>query len=298
MGLTAERLAEQYGITRAEQDDFAARSQQRYAVARTAGAFDAEMVAVDPLETDEPPRPETTTGTLAGLRPVFLAAREGDRDRRQCVRDQMTGRRCWWCAMRIEAASAGLTPLAVITETASAGCEPSMMGLGPVHAVRRLGRDVNDFDVVELNEAFAAQSLACIRELGLDEARVNPDGGAIAVGHPIGASGARLLVHLAHRARRGGLATLCVCGMGERRGHRATVRKRADESPRGNRLDSFVVPLWKHEVAHGAGRRCGLRGASPVECSISRSILGAGHRKARSAISRSVSRGIGGVQRR
>jgi len=99
-----------------------------------------------------------------------------------------------------------------ITASAAVGCEPSLMGLGPVYATRRLGRDVAEFDLIELNEAFAAQSLACIQELGLDEEKVNVDGGAIALGHPIGASGARLLVHLAHRKPQRGLATLCVGG--------------------------------------------------------------------------------------
>ena len=107
---------------------------------------------------------------------------------------------------------AGLSPLMMITNHASVGCEPALMGLGPVHATRRVSRDVSEFEMIELNEAFAAQSLACMQELGLDEDRVNPDGGAIALGHPIGASGARLLVHLAHRQPRRGLATLCVGG--------------------------------------------------------------------------------------
>ena len=106
----------------------------------------------------------------------------------------------------------GLQPLAIITAQAAVGCEPELMGLGPVHATRRLSSDPAEFDLIELNEAFAAQSLACIQELGLDPARVNVDGGAIALGHPIGASGARLLVHLAHRKPRRGLATLCVGG--------------------------------------------------------------------------------------
>jgi acetyl-CoA C-acetyltransferase len=100
----------------------------------------------------------------------------------------------------------------VISASASVGCEPSLMGLGPVHATRMVSGDPGEFDMIELNEAFAAQSLACIGELGLDEELVNPDGGAIALGHPIGASGARLLVHLAHRRPKRGLATLCVGG--------------------------------------------------------------------------------------
>jgi len=106
----------------------------------------------------------------------------------------------------------GLTPLAVITASAAVGCEPALMGMGPVYATRQVSKEPGEFDIVELNEAFAAQSLACIKELGLDESRVNSDGGAIALGHPIGATGARLLVHLAHRRPRKGLATLCVGG--------------------------------------------------------------------------------------
>jgi acetyl-CoA C-acetyltransferase len=106
----------------------------------------------------------------------------------------------------------GLVPLAVITDHAVVGCEPSMMGMGPVYATRKMSSKPIEFDIVELNEAFAAQALACIRELGLDEQKVNPDGGAISLGHPIGASGARLLVHLAHRRPKRGLATLCVGG--------------------------------------------------------------------------------------
>ena len=100
----------------------------------------------------------------------------------------------------------------VITASAVVGCEPSLMGMGPVHATRKIACNASEFDMIELNEAFAAQSLACIQELDLDETKVNPDGGAIAVGHPIGASGARLLVHLAHRQPKRGLATLCVGG--------------------------------------------------------------------------------------
>ena len=116
------------------------------------------------------------------------------------VCDEQSGREC------------GLTPLMVITGHAVVGCDPSLMGMGPVHATRKITQRPGEFDVVELNEAFAAQALACIKELGLDEAKVNPDGGAISLGHPIGASGARLLVHLSHRRPKRGLATLCVGG--------------------------------------------------------------------------------------
>lgn len=209
MGLTAERLAERGQISRAAQDFFAARSQQRYAAAHAAGRFRDEIVPVDNLEQDEPPRQDTTIQTLAALKPVFEASGSvtagnasgiNDGAAMLVVCDEERGREC------------GLAPLMLITACASVGCEPSLMGLGPVHATRRVSRDPSEFDMIELNEAFAAQSIACIQELGLDEEKVNVDGGAIALGHPIGASGARLLVHLAHRCPKRGLATLCVGG--------------------------------------------------------------------------------------
>jgi acetyl-CoA C-acetyltransferase len=209
MGLTAERVAEKFGISREAQDRFAARSQQRWFEANKAGRFAEEIVPVDNLEKDEHPRPETTAEALAGLKPVFNpkgtvtagnASGVNDGAAMLVVCDEARGREL------------GLSPLAVITGSASVGCEPSLMGMGPVYATRCVSKNPGEFDVVELNEAFAAQSLACVQELGLDEARVNPDGGAIALGHPIGATGARLLVHLAHRRATKGLATLCVGG--------------------------------------------------------------------------------------
>ena len=169
----------------------------------------ASLVAVGKLEHDEPPRPDTTLEDLAALKPVFRADGTVTAGNSSGINDGATmlvvcseerGREC------------GLKPLMVITACSAAGCEPSWMGLGPVYATRKLARGPGEFDMIELNEAFAAQSLACIQELGLDEAKVNPDGGAIALGHPIGASGARLLVHLAHRQPKCGLATLCVGG--------------------------------------------------------------------------------------
>jgi acetyl-CoA C-acetyltransferase len=209
MGATAERLAELRKISRAEQDHFAARSQHRYAVAAAAGRFDDEIVPVCDLNKDESPRPDTTEEALAGLRPVFNpsgtitagnASGINDGAAMLVVCSEVCGMQC------------GLTPLMFMLDSASTGCEPSMMGLGPVYATRRLSKDPGEFEMIELNEAFAAQSLACIKELGLDETRVNPDGGAIALGHPIGATGARMLVHLAHRRPIRGLATLCVGG--------------------------------------------------------------------------------------
>jgi len=209
MGLTAERVAEKFGISRDAQDRFAARSQQRWLEASKAGRFADEIVPVDKVEKDEHPRPETTAEVLAGLKPAFSpkgtvtagnASGVNDGAAMLVVCGEATGREL------------GLAPMAIITAGASVGCEPSLMGMGPVYATRRVSKSPGEFDMVELNEAFAAQSLACMQELGLDEVRVNPDGGAIALGHPIGATGARLLVHLAHRRPTKGLATLCVGG--------------------------------------------------------------------------------------
>jgi acetyl-CoA C-acetyltransferase len=209
MGLTAERLADLYKISREEQDAFATQSQQRYAAAHAAGYFRDEIVPMDKLEQDEPPRPDTTVATLATLKAAFKsngtitagnASGVNDGAAMLLLCDEERGREC------------GLKPLAILMASAAVGCEPSLMGLGPVHAIRKLSRDTDEFDIIELNEAFAAQSLACIKELKLDPAKVNPDGGAIALGHPIGASGARLLVHLAHRQPKRGLATLCAGG--------------------------------------------------------------------------------------
>jgi acetyl-CoA C-acetyltransferase len=209
MGLTAEKIAGLHNISRDAQNRFAVTSQQRHAAARAAGHFRDEIVAVEKLDHDEHARPDTTLESLALLKPVFN--REGsvsagnssginDGAAMLVVCDEARGREC------------GLSPLMVITSSAVVGCEPSLMGMGPVHATRKVTRDVGQFDMIELNEAFAAQALACIKVLGLDDAKVNPDGGAIALGHPIGASGARLLVHLAHRRPKRGLATLCVGG--------------------------------------------------------------------------------------
>ena len=209
MGLTAEALATRYGISREEQDQFALRSQQCHAAAQSAGHFDDEIAIVDDLERDEHPRPDATMASLQALSPAFSetgtvtpgnASGLNDGAAMLVVCDEARGREC------------GLDPMMILTDSVAVGCEPAAMGLGPVHAVQKLGRAVGDYDLVELNEAFAAQALACIRELELDDARVNPDGGAIAVGHPLGATGARLVVHLAHRRPRRGLATLCVGG--------------------------------------------------------------------------------------
>ncbi|MDQ3814781.1 MAG: acetyl-CoA C-acyltransferase [Armatimonadota bacterium] len=213
MGLTAERIAARYQISREAQDRYAARSQQRYAAACRAGHFRDEIVPVDGVEQDEHPRPGTTVETLATLSPAFQtggtvtagnASGINDGAAMLVLCDEHRGHEC------------GLNPLMTMVGSAAVGCEPSLMGLGPVYATRRVcrdaGVDASEFDHIEMNEAFAAVALACIHELRLDEERVNPDGGAIALGHPIGASGARLLVHLAHRRPQRGLATLCVGG--------------------------------------------------------------------------------------
>lgn len=217
MGLTTERLAELYKIGRAEQDAFAARSQQTYAEALARSVFADELAPLDELKQDEHPRPDATVAKLAAMKPAFKpdgtitagnASGINDGAAMLVVCDGETASRQGWKV------------LATIAGSATVGCDPGLMGLGPVHATRRLcaqsGLCLKDFEAVELNEAFAAQSLACIQELGLQPERVNVHGGAIALGHPIGASGARLLVHLAHCLARGevksALATLCVGG--------------------------------------------------------------------------------------
>lgn len=209
MGVTAERLAERYQISREAQDRFAARSQEQYTAAAAAGRFQDEIVPIAKLTQDEHPRAETTVESLGALRPAFdtkgtvtagNSSGINDGAAMLIVCDEERGREL------------GLSPLMIITASAIVGCEPALMGLGPVHATRRVSSDVSEFDLIELNEAFASQSLACMEELGLDPDKVNVDGGAIALGHPIGASGARLLMHLAHRKPKRGLATLCVGG--------------------------------------------------------------------------------------
>ncbi len=217
MALTAEGLARDYGLTRGEQDAFALRSQQAAARAQAAGAFAAELVPAGKLEQDEHPRADTTLEKLAALKPGFSDTGTVTAGNASGIND---GAAMLVLCSADAAQRNGWTPLARLEGMAAVGCDPQRMGLGPVHAVRALcrgdGPALDSFDTVELNEAFAAQALACLRELDLDPARVNPDGGAIALGHPIGASGARLVVHLAHRLADGrttrGLATLCVGG--------------------------------------------------------------------------------------
>ena len=217
MGLGAERLAGMYRLSRAEQDAFAARSQSRCAAAMAQGLFAAQMVSMPELAADEHPRPDTTVEKLATLKPGFAPDGTVTAGNASGIND---GAALLLVTHEATAKKQGWPVMAWIEGFAGVGCDPATMGLGPAYATRRLCEQlkcsVNDFDAVELNEAFAAQALACIRELKLDEAKVNREGGAIALGHPIGASGARLMVHLAHSISCGdskrALATLCVGG--------------------------------------------------------------------------------------
>jgi acetyl-CoA C-acetyltransferase len=219
MGETGENVAERWGVSREDQDAFAAESQRRWAEAAEAGRFDDELVPVGDLARDEHPRPGTTVETLAGLKPAFAKGGSVTAGNSSGLND---GAAALVLASEERASELGLDPLGAFVGGAVAGVDPRVMGIGPVPAVRKLlgraGIEVGDLDLVELNEAFASQSLAVIRELGLDPARVNVNGGAIALGHPLGMSGARLVVTLLHelrrRAGRYGLATLCV-GVGQ-----------------------------------------------------------------------------------
>lgn len=226
MGCTAENVASDLGITRAEQDAFAAESQARAVRAMEAGLFRGEIVpvevpqgkgAVQLVEKDEHPRPGTTAEKLAGLKPAFNPTGTVTAGNASGIND---GAAAFAVMSAATAARLGVRPQARIVGYAWSGIEPRVMGLGPVNAVRRVlektGLKLGDIELIELNEAFAAQSLGVIKQLGLDPSIVNVNGGAIALGHPIGASGARVLVTLVHEmARRGaklGLATLCVGG--------------------------------------------------------------------------------------
>jgi acetyl-CoA C-acetyltransferase len=226
MGETAENLVREYGIARAEQDAYAAETQRRAAAALEAGRFAAEIAPVTvagrkgsmTVERDEHPRPETTVESLAKLPPVFDP--ESGTVHAGNSSGITDGAAALVLATEEEVAKAGVEPLGRVAAWTSAGVEPSRMGVGPVPAVRALlaktGLTLSDIDLVELNEAFAAQVVACARELPFDLARVNVNGGAIALGHPIGATGARIATTLLHELkRRGGkrgLATLCVSG--------------------------------------------------------------------------------------
>jgi 3-oxoadipyl-CoA thiolase len=219
MGETGENVAERWAVSREEQDAFALRSQQRWAAAAEAGRFDDELVAVGDVTRDEHPRPDTSAGKLASLKPAFRKDGSVTAGNSSGLND---GAAAVVIASEEKARELGIAPLGAFVGSAVAGVDPRVMGIGPVPAVRKLlertGVSIEELDLVELNEAFASQSLAVVRELGLDEEKVNVNGGAIAIGHPLGMSGARLTVTLLHelrrRGRRYGVATMCV-GVGQ-----------------------------------------------------------------------------------
>ena len=221
MGLTAENLARKYDILRETQEAFALESQQRTVRAAGDGNFDAEIVAIEngggPVTTDGCPRPDSSLEALAGLKPAFDAEGSVTAGTSSPLTD---GAAAVLVTSADYAQRNGLKPLARIRATAVSGCAPEIMGIGPVEATRkaldRAGLELGQMDLVELNEAFAAQSLAVLDELGLSHASVNLDGGAIALGHPLGASGARITGKAAALLQREGgryaLATMCIGG--------------------------------------------------------------------------------------
>ena len=228
MGDTAENVARKYGLTRQEQDEFALASQRKWGIADAAGKFKDEIVPVvlpqkkgDPIiiSQDEFPRPDTTLEQLAKLAPAFKKDGTVTAGNSSGINDGAAA------VLMMEAATAkrlGYKPMARVIASAVAGCDPSYMGLGPIPATRkalaRAGLTIDDIDLIELNEAFAAQSLPCIRELGMDISRVNVNGGSIAMGHPLGSTGARIMGTLVHemkrRGSRYGLVALCI-GVGQ-----------------------------------------------------------------------------------
>ena len=230
LGETAENVARAHGVSRADQDEFALASQQKWAAAHAAGRFRDEIASVEipqgknpPInfDTDEHPRPDTTLVKLSALKPAFSKAADAT-----VTAGNSSGINDGAAALVLveasRAAALGLKPIAFVGACASAGVDPAHMGIGPVPAIQKLfahtGLSASDIDLVELNEAFAAQSIACVRGLGFDMARVNVNGGAIALGHPLGASGARIVVTLIHEMQRRnakrGIASLCV-GVGQ-----------------------------------------------------------------------------------
>ena len=226
MGITAENIAEKYSFSRADQDAFAAESQRRTQAAQEAGNFDAEIVPVeipqrkgDPVvfAKDEFPRAGTTAEKLGGLRPAFKKEGTVTAGNASGIND---GAAAVVVMTAEKAADLGLKPIARIVSFSSAGVDPAIMGTGPIPATQKClekaGWTVGDLDLIEANEAFAAQAMSVNKELGLDTAKVNISGGAISIGHPIGASGARVLVTLLHGMQREnankGLATLCIGG--------------------------------------------------------------------------------------
>jgi 3-oxoadipyl-CoA thiolase len=227
MGETAENVAERYGVSRGDQDAYALRSHERAVAATREGRFADEIAPIEApdgretrlVEVDEGPRADTSLEKLAGLRPVF---REGGTVTAGNASTLNDGAACLVVASESGAERIGAEPLARIVSFGVAGVDPAYMGIGPAEAVPRAlaaaGLSIEDIDLIELNEAFAAQVVACVRELGIDEERLNVNGGAIALGHPLGCSGARLVTTLVHELRRRGgrygIATLCV-GVGQ-----------------------------------------------------------------------------------
>jgi 3-oxoadipyl-CoA thiolase len=228
MGETAEIVGRDYGVSREDQDRFALESHRRAVAARDEGRFKNEIVPIeipqrrgDPLvfDQDEPPRPDTTIEKLAKLKPAFVGDGTVTAGNSSGIND---GASSVLLASQDMVDRVGWKPMARIVTSAVAGVEPRVMGIGPVYATRkaleRSGLSLDDIELIELNEAFAAQSLACIRTLGLDMDKVNVNGGAIALGHPLGCSGARILTTLVHemtrREVRYGLATMCI-GVGQ-----------------------------------------------------------------------------------
>jgi 3-oxoadipyl-CoA thiolase len=230
LGETAEKVAQQYGIAREEQDRFAYESQMKTKTAVDRGAFADEIAPLPELAADEHPRPDTTLATLAKLKPAFKANGTVTAGNSSGINDGAAA------VLLVEAETArrlGFTkPLARVVACASAGVAPDVMGLGPIPAVRKALKHANlrvqDLDLIEINEAFAAQALACARDLELPADKTNVNGGAIALGHPLGASGARLATTLLHELRRRGgrygLATMCI-GVGQ---GIATIFERAE----------------------------------------------------------------------
>jgi 3-oxoadipyl-CoA thiolase len=219
MGETGENVAERWSVSRDDQDAFALESQRRWAAAHEAGRFEDELVPVGEVTRDEHPRSDTNLEKLAALKPAFREGGTLTAGNSSGIND---GAAALVIASEAKAAELGAEELGRFLASAVAGVDPRVMGVGPIPAVRkvlaRAGIEIGDVDLVELNEAFASQSLQVIRELGLDPERVNVNGGAIAIGHPLGMSGARLVVSLLHELRRRGarygLATLCV-GVGQ-----------------------------------------------------------------------------------
>ena len=225
MGITAENVAEQWGLTREQLDEFAASSQQKAVAAQEAGGFDKEIVPVEVkkkketilVSKDEGPRAGTTAEGISKLRPAFKKDGIVTAANASSIND---GAAAVVVMSEEKAKELGVTPMATWEAGALGGVEPSIMGVGPVASTKKVmaktGMKIEDFDIIEANEAFAAQALAVGKDLGIKPEQLNPSGGAIAIGHPVGASGCRILVTLLHemeaKGAKNGLATLCIGG--------------------------------------------------------------------------------------